>query len=165
MAGRPRVPIEQRFWTKVRKQDGDQCWLWTAAIKASGYGTITEDFTGRTILAHRVSYQFTYGPISDEICVLHKCDVRNCVRPDHLFLGDYHDNAIDAFNKGRRTIPSPMRGKDNPNTKLTIEQVIQIKHMLKAGKHVVDIGQQFHVHKQTIIEIRDNQNWKYISRD
>lgn len=116
MAGRPRVPIEQRFWPKVRKQDGDQCWLWTGAIQKAGYGTVSEDITGRSIYAHRVSYILTYGPIKATDCVLHRCDNPPCVRPDHLFLGSYSDNAIDAFKKGRRKKPDS-KGHNQYNTK------------------------------------------------
>jgi hypothetical protein len=33
--------------------------------------------------------------------VLHRCDVKACVRPDHLFLGNQSDNLSDAALKGR----------------------------------------------------------------
>lgn len=33
--------------------------------------------------------------------VLHKCDVRNCVCPSHLWLGTYSDNVHDCIRKGR----------------------------------------------------------------
>jgi len=63
---------------------------------------------------HRVSYELTYGPIPEGMCVLHHCDNPACVRPDHLFLGTKKDNAKDAASKGHmncvpgkhRVIPS-----------------------------------------------------------
>ena len=40
--------------------------------------------------------------IAREYCAKHyQCDVRNCINPDHLFLGTQADNMEDMVNKGR----------------------------------------------------------------
>jgi hypothetical protein len=41
------------------------------------------------------------GEVPAGSLVLHRCDVRNCVNPDHLFLGTYKDNMDDMYSKGR----------------------------------------------------------------
>lgn len=94
-----RKPLQERFWAKVRK--GDDCWEWTAAIADTGYGIITI-VDGNSGAAHRLSYEFHFGPIPDGLCVMHKCDNRKCVRPDHLMLGTTADNNRDMTEKGRR---------------------------------------------------------------
>jgi hypothetical protein len=92
--------VADRFWSKVRKSDG--CWLWGASIKTTGYGQF---FRGPRIeKAHRVSYELTHGPIPEGLYVLHRCDVRACVRPDHLFLGTISDNSRDMIYKGRHPV-------------------------------------------------------------
>lgn len=58
----------------------------------------------RTRLAHRVSYEAYNGNIGG-LNVLHSCDVRPCINPQHLFLGTYLENTEDARAKGRLTGP------------------------------------------------------------
>ena len=86
-----------RFWQKVNVTP--TCWLWTASQNSDGYGVFSLD--ARTLRAHRVSWTLHAGKIPEGLCVLHSCDVRNCVRPAHLFLGTQRDNMVDASQKGR----------------------------------------------------------------
>jgi len=65
----------------------------------NGYGVFR--YIGKAQRAHRVAWELTQGAIQSGMCVLHRCDTRNCVRPDHLFLGTQKDNIHDAIHKGR----------------------------------------------------------------
>ena len=75
------------------------CWLWERATTHNGYGQIS--IGGKIMIAHRYSWELHGGHIPDGLCVLHKCDVRCCVNPDHLWLGTQKDNSQDALKKGR----------------------------------------------------------------
>lgn len=79
--------------------DKTSCWLWTGYISNNGYGQ--SHFNGKFSSAHRTSWMIYNGKIPKGLQVNHKCDVRNCVRPDHLFLGTQKDNMQDASRKGR----------------------------------------------------------------
>jgi hypothetical protein len=50
---------------------------------------------------HRIMYMARYGSIPKGKFVLHRCDVRSCANPDHLFIGTPYDNTRDMVNKGR----------------------------------------------------------------
>ena len=95
---------DDRFWAKVEKTDG--CWLWTGAISGgTGYGGFAWELkphlqTG----AHRASWLLHNGEIPEGLWVLHHCDNRRCVRPDHLFLGTAKDNHTDMLVKGRERV-------------------------------------------------------------
>jgi hypothetical protein len=72
--------LDERFWAKVAKGDG--CWEWTGARAPSGYGRFTDNYRQR--IAHRVAYEITVGPISDDLTIDHLCGNKGCVRPSHL---------------------------------------------------------------------------------
>ena len=96
------VPLQARFEAMVSRADGpDQCHLWTGSTTGPGYGQIGGGKKGVVLLAHRVAWELAHGPIPDGMCVLHKCDVRACVNPTHLFLGTKKDNTHDMLRKGR----------------------------------------------------------------
>jgi hypothetical protein len=74
------MSVQQRFWAKVRK--GDVCWNWTAALDHGGYGHFRAD--GKTVRAHRFSYELHVGPIPVGLQIDHLCRNTRCVNPDHL---------------------------------------------------------------------------------
>lgn len=85
-----------RFWSKVDKS-GD-CWVWTAYVQDSGYGWFR--LQGRSVRAHRVSYELANGPIPEGLYVLHSCDNKLCVKPEHLRVGTHAENVREAVERG-----------------------------------------------------------------
>jgi hypothetical protein len=124
-----------RFWLKVCKDSGlgpnGDCWEWIASTTGSGYGSIRigsrTDGSRTSLSAHRVSYELAFGPIPDGLEVLHRCDNRRCVKPDHFFLGTQVENSQDMYSK--------KRGYLGPRTplKITDDQVVEIRKKLCEG--------------------------------
>jgi len=81
-----RKTLAQRFWSKVDKGDPNNpnaCWIWKA-YKHKNWGYIG---LGRSPhLVHRVSWELTFGSVPEGHNVLHSCNSRDCVRPEHLYL-------------------------------------------------------------------------------
>ena len=93
---------EERFWSKVDRS-GDGCWEWQPKSRSSfGYGVMRIGGTpGRLVGAHRLAWQYTYGPIPEGLCVLHGCDNPPCCNPAHLHLGTKADNMREKVERGR----------------------------------------------------------------
>jgi hypothetical protein len=96
-------PIEDRLLSKINKADNG-CWIWTGCTRR-GYGSLgwnEEDGTKVMEYSHRLSWLCFRGEIPDGLNVLHKCDTKRCINPDHLFLGTQRDNIHDSIRKGRQ---------------------------------------------------------------
>ena len=93
------MSLEERFWSKVKVQDG--CWAWTGG-KTQGYGSLSlgPRSAGR-IRAHRLSYILHKGEIPAGMLVLHQCDNPECTNPDHLMIGDYAENMRHVSERKR----------------------------------------------------------------
>jgi hypothetical protein len=118
---------EDRFWKKVDKSG--ECWIWTGCVDVTGYGVV--GVNAYPMKSHRFSWVITNGPVPDGLFVLHKCDNRVCVNPDHLFLGTHQDNMADRDKKGRQ-----IHGERHASSKLTELQVADIRRRYVKGCRV-----------------------------
>jgi hypothetical protein len=143
----------RRFWSRVRKTDG--CWDWTGAPDNKGYGHISIE--RRKVLVHRFVYALERGAIPAGIDVLHSCDNRACVNPDHLFLGTQVDNTRDMIAKGRHA-----RGERMGNTHLTDADAQRIRELHRQGLRPKQLSAMFDVTPQVVGNIVAHRTWRHL---
>ena len=150
--------LADRFWEKVEVRGPDECWLWMAYLRPSGYGSMG---TGHSpsCLAHRVSYELAKGPIPTGegwhgTCVLHRCDNPRCVNPAHLFLGTHADNMRDASTK--RRFPY---GESSHSAKITAEVAQEIRASRLPQK---ELGQRYGISQSCVSLIKSGHIWRHV---
>ena len=155
-----RPTAEERFWAKVNKTDS--CWLWTAGTRSGGYGQFHADGARKSLEAHRYAWEMANGdPVPSGMCVLHRCDVRLCVNPSHLFLGTKADNVADMDKKGRRAT-NPLRGEKHRQAILSATDVLMIRARLAAGASQRDVARSFGISQPTVSAINVKRIWRHI---
>ncbi len=121
------------------------CIIWSKGCTGRGYGAAYVD--GKQIPAHRLSWQTHNGLIPKGLCVLHKCDNRRCVNPDHLFLGTNRDNTADMIRKGRH----------GGNYKLSRTQAAEIRSSTEDSRV---LSQRYGVSRLHVYDIKAKRYWK-----
>lgn len=143
------------FWRYVQKTE--RCWLWTASTNGGRYGKFS--LAGRTVSAHRFSWELVHGPIKSGLYVCHKCDNVKCVNPSHLFLGTPSDNVVDCHHKGRQR---DQRGERHSLTKIKDQDVVQIRTEYGCGTTQRMLAEKFGVCQMTISNIVNRKTWSHL---
>lgn len=174
-----------RFWSNVQKADGDGCWLYRpgatsrSQLRSAAYPLVR--CNGARLRAHQWSWVVAHGPVPSGLCVLHRCDVPRCVRPDHLFLGTLAENNADRDRKGRqatgdrtkpwlrargerhgsRTKPASVpRGERHPHARLSASDVVEIRRLrTKEGLTQQAIADRFGLSQAHVSEIVRGTKW------
>lgn len=97
------LPSQEKFLDQVEMEPTTGSWIWTGSLSPSGYGQVACTINGvyRSFRAHRVAWMIFAGEIPKGKFILHKCDFRACVNPDHLYVGSLQDNNADTAKRGR----------------------------------------------------------------
>ena len=147
--GRTRISymsLSERL-THYSRPGENGCVLWTGYLNRSGYGVVGYNY--KSILAHRAAWEVSRGAIPEGLLVCHTCDVRNCINPDHLFVGTNADNMVDKIKKGRAW------------SKLSPIEVAEIRANPGVTKPFM---RKFGVSGTIIRKIRSGEDWKHLGR-
>lgn len=147
------MPLKDRFELNIFYSP-DGCWYWLGTFLNNGYGIIRLNYA--VIGAHRVSYELYKGPIPDGLFVLHTCDNKLCVNPNHLYAGTHMQNMMDALERGRF---HPVKGSNHCRAKVNEEDVFEIRASEKTTNELAEI---YNVTPRAIAQIKDRTNWKHL---
>lgn len=136
-----------------------ECWEWTRSIGSEGYGIVIRK-SGR-LLAHRVSYSELKGKIPKGLYVLHTCDNRCCINPEHLYCGTLQDNMRDMDSRGRRIIPR-LFGEDCHNCRFKESDIPIIRKLSSNRESLRSIAKRYDVNYETIRKIVTRKTWDWI---
>ena len=153
------------FWGNVEKTSS--CWNWIGWVTRWGYGS----WTRRHWRVHRIAWMLEHGADPLEQLVLHRCDNKRCVRPDHLFLGTQADNIADKVSKGRQAkgrshgmYGRGLKGEANGFACLTWDAVKDMRNRYQrynrqGGCTLKVLAQQYGVAEGTVSNIVRNKGW------
>lgn len=144
----------QLFYKNTKKPEG--CWDWIGrGGKSKSYPRTSINMI--PMLAHRASWIIHFGDIPNGLHVLHRCDNRRCVNPDHLFLGTHQDNMKDRDLKGRNRVA---KGSKNGSARLTEKDVSEIRRRYVPWVcGVYQLAREFGVVPSTIHAIVQKRTW------
>ena len=151
---------EELFWVKVDIKNSDECWIWKAGVHGYGnrnkYGSFWNG--AKMEKAHRVSYELEYGTIPEGLSILHKCDNKLCVNPNHLYAGTAADNIHDRESRN----PTSKELSGITHTKLYKHQVYEVR-ALKGKQSQNSVAYKYGVSKNIIYRIWKEE--KFLCRE
>jgi hypothetical protein len=112
---------------------------------------MTRDENGKMTTANRASYVIANGSIPRELDACHKCDVKLCIRPSHLFAATCLQNFMDAVKKGRAG-----------GAKLSPHEVRDIRRRLQRNETHASVAALFHVVESNISKIHAQVTWRFV---
>ena len=142
------------FWEKVEVRGTNDCWEWKAGKGSDGYGIYF--INRKPFRAHRLVVD---APPGTQVC--HTCDNKVCMNPKHLVIADHAWNMQDKKNKGRQ---ASLPGEENPNSKLTEADVINIRAIARycdiTAKRIAEI---YGLEHSTITKVIRRSSWKHVA--
>lgn len=144
-----------RITEKVTYEPNSGCWLWTGGLSSYGYGAT--QFQGRQLLMHRVVFEMYNGAVPGTGVLCHRCNVRSCVNPDHIYIGTAQSNVMDAVRSGRHA-----HGTTHGCSKLSDCKVRQMRELSATGMTYADIAKRFGVARPTAAKACKGMSWQHV---
>lgn len=157
VAGPARERLAARFWAKTIPEPTTGCLLWMGSLHRLGYGLfrVGELCVG----AHRVAYFLAHGALAPGQEASHRCDVRWCVEPRHLYAASHAENLGDC---ARRRRGREARGEANSHARLTGDAVRNLRAAHARGATVAQLAAGWCIGAAHVRAILSGRRWSHI---
>lgn len=88
--------VGDRIIANTHKDPSSGCWVWSKRTVVNGYGRMG-DGQGRTVMAHRLAYEYWVGEIPLGLTIDHVCRNKLCCNPAHLEAVTPSENVRRAY--------------------------------------------------------------------
>jgi hypothetical protein len=150
------MPIQDRLNAKSKINNETGCIEWTGTINPqTGYGGIR--FNGKKFSCHRVSWEINNNKSANGKVIMHLCDNKKCINPNHLIVGTQTDNMKDKVTKNRQ-----LKGEQVYGSKLTEKDVKNIIILNRKGKSQSELGRMYNITASAIGNICRRKRWKHV---
>lgn len=154
-SGEWRIDLDGRVW-KCRE-------LRRAERKLpSGYLMVRRMLNGKRIVgvAHRLVWQHFNGDIPEGLIINHKNGRKDDNRPCNLEVVTYGQNQSHA----QKVLGvNPQQGHHNPSSKLTPEDVAEIRLARQRGERAVDVAARFGIRFQHVYRLWNGERWPHLA--
>jgi len=140
------------FKKKLSPIKDNGCIEWIGTFWHTGYGRF--NFKDKSWKAHRLSWIFSGRELADNECLLHICDNRKCVNPEHLFTGTRAENNKDKTKKNRQA-----KGESIGHNKLTRDDVLEIRNSCEDSNI---LATKYNISSGHINKVRGERVWTHV---
>ncbi len=134
--------------------DGNGCWNCVSHYRPPNCYPKTKR-NGEATTVPRYIFEQEVEPIKDGNLVLHHCDNRKCINPEHLYHGTYKDNGADMVKRNRA-----VRGEEHYKAKLTKKDVAKIRIDKRS---IYELARIYPVSPAHISRIKRRESWKEVA--
>jgi hypothetical protein len=138
--------------------NGD-CWKSIGTLTSDGYASVTWQFNKikYRITVSRLIFFLWHGRYPEPYA-LHRCDMPQCVNPEHIFEGTAQQNIQDKIKKGRQA-----KGEQNARHIIKEAEVIQALELYKNGDSVNNVAEKLKISVRIIRCILSGETWKHVT--
>lgn len=156
--------LRSRFFAKTASASTG-CMVWTGCVQRNGYGAFK--ICGTKIDAHVASWRISQNglPVPIGKLIMHSCDMRCCVNPDHLVLGTVSENMLHAHQNGNGDIFT-LKGEECYQAVLTEDVVGQIRELHVPRRFgATRIAKRLGLKRGCVDAVLRNRTWRHLLQE